>query len=190
MCVESVLLITYNEGLPWYIGYGRYNRWGPHGGTVAPYGSIRAELTFDNNTQTLDVFTLDRFKDRPAPVPTEQLELLVARGYQEIAVPLQATDHQATHFTAAAPWMKDTAAFSARMELPVGRGSIMGYFDPWVAPVIAAVPPNEVAHFQCPMHDGILSEKAGICPVCGMALVPIQIGVRTILHDPPPLPCS
>ncbi len=23
MCTESVLLITYNEGLPWYIGYGR-----------------------------------------------------------------------------------------------------------------------------------------------------------------------
>ena len=34
MCVESVLLITYNEGLPWYIGYGSYNRWGYHGGTV------------------------------------------------------------------------------------------------------------------------------------------------------------
>src|SRR5206468_3615309 len=25
MVAESVLLITYNEGLPWYIGYGRYN---------------------------------------------------------------------------------------------------------------------------------------------------------------------
>src|SRR5262249_2041183 len=25
---EGVLLVTYNEGLPWYIGYGRYNRWG------------------------------------------------------------------------------------------------------------------------------------------------------------------
>ena len=44
---ESVLLITYNEGLPWYIGYGRYNRWGPHGGPVAPYGNVRAELCFD-----------------------------------------------------------------------------------------------------------------------------------------------
>src|SRR4051794_2417384 len=47
MGVESILLITYNEGLPWYIGYGRYNRWGSHGGAVAPYGDVRAELTFD-----------------------------------------------------------------------------------------------------------------------------------------------
>ena len=26
LSVEAVLLITYNEGLPWYIGYGRYQR--------------------------------------------------------------------------------------------------------------------------------------------------------------------
>ena len=68
MCVESILLISYNEGLPWYIGYGRYNRWGPHGGTIAPYGEIRAELTYDNDTQMLDVYTLDRFKDQPVAV--------------------------------------------------------------------------------------------------------------------------
>ena len=34
MCVESVLLITYNEGLPWYLGYGNGTTAGdPHGGT-------------------------------------------------------------------------------------------------------------------------------------------------------------
>jgi len=49
MLAESVLLITYNEGLPWYIGYGRYNRWGPHGGTVAldeaPGGGARVRVS-------------------------------------------------------------------------------------------------------------------------------------------------
>ena len=100
-------------------------------------------------------------------------------------MPLNATDAEKNHFRSDAPWLKDTAAFSARMELPLKSSNRMGYFDPWVAPVIAAVPPNEVAHFQCPMHDGILSEKAGVCPVCGMELVPIQIGVRTVLHDAP-----
>ena len=44
MCAESLLLITYNEGLPWYLGYGSYNRWGPHGGTVAPLGASRGRL--------------------------------------------------------------------------------------------------------------------------------------------------
>jgi uncharacterized membrane protein len=185
MCVESVLLITYNEGLPWYIGYGRYNRWGPHGGTVAPYGDLRAELTFDNASQTLDVYTLDRFKDEPKEIARRDIELLIGRGYQEVAVPLYAADNHRTHFTSTAPWLKDAGAFSARLELPVGDSTRMGYFDPWVAPMIAAVPPNELAKFQCPMHDGIQSEKAGVCPVCGMQLVPLQTGVRTVLHDDP-----
>jgi uncharacterized membrane protein len=184
MCVESVLLITYNEGLPWYIGYGRYNRWGPHGGTVAPYGNLRAELTFNNATQTLDVFTLDRFKDQPANVNAAQVELLISRGgYEEASVPMRADGRG--HFSSHVPWMKDTAAFSARMALPVADRWRMGYFDPWVAPLIAAVPPNEVARFQCPMHDGIRSEKPGECPVCGMQLVPLPSGVRMVLHDEP-----
>jgi uncharacterized membrane protein len=183
MCAESVLLITYNEGLPWYLGYGSYNRWGPHGGTIAPLGSSRAELTYDNANQQLDVYLLDRFKDQPALAPASNVNLLIARGYSDVAVPLISSGP--AHFTAAAPWMKDTAAFSARINLVASSHERSGFFDPWVAPVIAAVPPNEVAHFQCPMHDGILSERAGTCPVCGMTLVPIQYGVRKILHDSP-----
>ena len=33
------------------------------------------------------------------------------------------------------------------------------------------------------MHDGIVSEKAGDCPICGMQMVPIQFGPRLQLHD-------
>jgi uncharacterized membrane protein len=185
MCFESVLLITYNEGLPWYIGYGRYNRWGPHGGTVAPFGDMRAELTFDNSTQTLQVFTLDRFADQPHPVDAKRVELLIGQGYREVAVALKATDAGESHFTITAPWMKDAASFSARLRLPIAGAIHTGYFDPWVAPLIAAVPPNELARYQCPMHDGIHAENAGVCPVCGMELVPIQYGPRMVLHDEP-----
>jgi uncharacterized membrane protein len=183
MCVESVLLITYNEGLPWYVGYGRYNRWGPHGGTVAPFGGTRAELTFDNDDHRLDVYLLDRFTDAPVTAPAGPVDLLVARGYTEVGVPMTpVTGGARSHFTAEAPWLDDVPAFSARLRLP---GDRTGFFDPWVAPVVAAVPPNEVARFQCPMHDGVLSEKPGECPLCGMTLVPIQVGVRRVLHDPP-----
>jgi uncharacterized membrane protein len=185
MCVESILLITYNEGLPWFIGYGRYNRWGPHGGTVAPYGDLRAELTFDNDTQLLSVYTLDRFKDQLKPIDRGPVTLLIGQGYHEVSVPLLAVDAARTRFTASAPWLKDSPAFAARMLIPIGGHTKMGYFDPWVAPVIAAVPPNELARYQCPMHDGIHSEKPGVCPVCGMELVPIQTTIRTVLHDPP-----
>ncbi len=187
MCVESGLLITYNEGLPWYVGYGRYNRWGPHGGTVAPFGDTRAELTFDNASRRLDVYLLDRFTDAPAAAAAAgPVDLLVARGYAEVGVPLSAVGGDRSHFTAAAPWLADVPAFSARLLIPDGHDATRGgFFDPWVAPVVAAVPPNEVARFQCPMHDGVLSETAGDCPLCGMALVPVQAGVRRVLHDPP-----
>ena len=181
LCVEAGLLITYNEGLPWYVGYGRYNRWGPHGGTVAPLGDSRAELTFDNAARRLDVYLLDRFTDRPVPAAAGPVDLLIARGYADVGVPLSAVGGDRSHLTADAPWLADAAAFSARLSMPGGRG---GFFDPWVAPIIAAVPPNEVARFQCPMHDGILSEHPGTCPACHMALVPIQTGVRRVLHDP------
>lgn len=198
LCIESILLITYNEGLPWYVGYGRYNRWGPHGGTVAPYGDRRAELTFDEKFQRLDVYVLDRFDDKkPIRVPASQLDVLIARGYQETVVPVDAIPDEtgavssstagASHFTAIVPFLKDVPAFCARMALPMpshgGMTMKMGYFDPWVTPVIAAVPPNEVARFQCPMHEGIRATEPGECPLCHMPLVPITRGIRTTLHD-------
>jgi len=202
MCVESVLLITYNEGLPWFIGYGAYNRWPtpdhPHG-TIAPYGPIRAELDFDTHTQKLDLFVRDRFKDDPVAVPTRQVDLLIDRGYTETAVPLLAdgSGDAAAHFSAFAPFLKDVPAFCARAALPLGSSMKMGYFDPWVVPLITPVPPNEVARYQCPMHDGIISEHPGNCPLCGMPMVPILLTPRLVLHDgdydmrlettPPPL---
>ena len=58
----------------------------------------------------------------------------------------------------------------------------MGYFDPWVTPAVRPVPPNRVARFQCPMHDGIISETQGGCPLCGMALVPLRRLPPATLH--------
>ena len=59
----------------------------------------------------------------------------------------------------------------------------MGYFDPWVVDLIKPVPPNEVPLYQCPMHDGIISETPGICPLCGMPLVRYMRYPRPTLHD-------
>lgn len=184
MLSESILLLTYNEGLPWYIGYGRYNRWGPNGGTVAPFGDVRAELTFDEPTQRIDVRVLDRFKDEPKSVKADAVDVLIARGYEETAVRLN-SDGSGHRFSAEAPFLRNIPAFSARLALPVGSDGRMkmGYFDPWVTPVIAAVPPNEVARFVCPMHEGIRAVEAGNCALCNMPLVPIDSTPRTTLHD-------
>jgi hypothetical protein len=188
MAMESLLLITYNEGLPWYIGYGTYNRWGPHGGTVAPYGAYRAELMVDQATGTADVYVLDRFKDEPLRLHTFGHEsLLIERGYTDTAVDLMAVSpqlaevvgsnasigpqqYETDHFQGKAELLKHVAAFSARM----GLGGRMGYFDPWVTPVVAAVPPNELALYECPMHEGMRSVKEGTCPLCGMEMMPIR----------------
>jgi uncharacterized membrane protein len=177
MCVESVLLITYNEGLPWYIGYGKYNRWGPHGGTVAPFGDWRAELTFDNATQTIDVYQLDRFKDETRETKAPPTEVLISRGYEEVSVPL--TPRGRSRFSGPAPFLKDVPAFAARLQV-FGK---TGYFDPWVTPAVKPVPPNEIAAFRCPMHEGVRSASSGICPVCGMPLTPIDNMPRRGLHD-------
>jgi len=187
MCAESLLLITYNEGLPWYIGYGHYNRWGSHhNGTIAPYGPIRAELTFDPSTQLLDVYVKDRFSETPAPVAAGQVNLLISRGYTEIGVPLRAdgNSNPASHFSAYAPFLKNTPAFCARLALPLGRCLKMGYFDPWVSDLIQPVPPNQLAQYQCPMHEGIISVSPGYCPLCGMPLMPILRTPPTSLHLP------
>jgi uncharacterized membrane protein len=192
MCTESVLLITYNEGLPWYIGYGSYNRWGvnadgtrdPHA-PIAPFGSIRAQLNFDPGTQRLDLWVKDRFAETPVRVPASQVTLLVSRGYSEMGIPMRADGGEpASHFSAVAPYLKNVPAFSARVALPIGSSMKMGYFDPWVSGLINPVPPNEVARYQCPMHDGIISVNPGVCPICGMALVPIRRTPPTYLHLP------
>jgi uncharacterized membrane protein len=185
MCVESILLISYNEGLPWYIGYGRYNRAGPHDGTVAPFGAIRAELTLDGQSQRLDLYVLDRFTANPVAVPAAAVNVLISRGYTETGVSLASGigDAPASHFSAAAPFLRGADSFSARAILPVNGSLKVGFFDPWVTPLIHAIPPNEVARYQCPMHDGILSESPGNCPLCGMPMVPILTSPRTTLHE-------
>jgi uncharacterized membrane protein len=185
---ESILLVTYNEGLPWYIGYGRYQRWGMRadgtrdpGAPIAPYGPIRAQLDFDPRTQLVVVSIKDRFTESPASVAATAIDLRVSRGYEEVGVRL-AADASRARFSARAPFLAGVMAFSARAELPVDGRMTMGYFDPWVTSAIKPVPANRAARFQCPMHDGMISEGPGACPLCGMALVPLRRGTPAGLH--------
>ncbi|HVX85871.1 MAG TPA: DUF2231 domain-containing protein [Phycisphaerae bacterium] len=208
MAIESLLLISYNEGLPWYIGYGRYNRWAPgdtaHVGNVviAPYGPVRAALRVDPSDGKAYLDVLDKQTDAPAPVAADKpLMLLVQHGYQQTAIPLAAMTRQArparyqdpghahdltaSHFEGQAELLKVLPGFSASLALPLDGKNVMGYFDPWVTPIISAVPPNEVALYQCPMHEGIRSQSPGVCPLCGMELIAINRQLRPpgMLHD-------
>ena len=90
MCVEAFLLLTYTESIPWWAGIGHYNRWGPNGGSIAPFGKERAELTLDSKSGTLDLWVLDRFSDQPMPIDATNITVVIGQRYEETAVPLHA----------------------------------------------------------------------------------------------------
>ena len=187
LSVESFLLLTYTEGIPWWAGIGHYNRWGPNGGCVAPFGQERAELMFDSTKNLLELRVLGRFTDEPVRIAATNVTVIVARGYSETAVPLDAVDSRgglASHFRGRALFLKDALQFDARVALPLRGKNRTGYFDPWVTPVVTGIPPNEVAKFVCPMHDGMRSTTPGECKLCGMPLVPLQQARTKELHDP------
>src|SRR5580704_16977067 len=183
---QSFLLLTYTEGIPWWAGIGHYNRWGPNGGCIASFGKERAELVFDPQATAMDVRILDRFADDPDCIAATNINDIIARGYEETAVPLIAVDDTngvASHFRGRALFLKDAVQFDARVSLPLAGKMRSGYFDPWVTPVIHGIPPNELARFVCPMHEGIRSTTSGVCRICGMPLVPLQLTPPKELHD-------
>ncbi|HVT81207.1 MAG TPA: DUF2231 domain-containing protein, partial [Phycisphaerae bacterium] len=210
MGIESILLISYNEGLPWYIGYGTYNRWGPSHQpednqdrdniTVAPFGKFRAILFVNQDNGDLFVVFRDRFLPDEYHVTLDaQPQLILSRGNSEIALPLtkaiadSATpaekaaaenDFSGSGFRTHADFVKTASFLSARLVLKMNGREHVGYFDPWVTAAVTAVPPNLVAKYNCPMHENVRTEKPGQCPLCHMELIPI-LPPRALnqLHD-------
>jgi hypothetical protein len=186
LLVESFLLLTYTEGIPWWAGIGHYNRWGPNGGCIAPFGKERAELALDAGTGMMDLRVLERFADKPVRIGATNVTVLVSQRYRQTSVPLTAVDAQdgtASHFRGPADFLKGALQFDAQITLPL-RGKLRtSYIDPWVASAITGIPPNKVAKFFCPMHEGIRSAQPGDCRLCGMPLVPIKTKLSTELHD-------
>ncbi len=213
MLAEAILLITYNEGLPWYIGYGKYNRWGPNetsAVTIAPFGDFRAAMLIDQNTGMAFVAFRDRFTDDPVSLPLDNAPtLLISRGYEETAIPLAksprsdagtppaaapaapspANDNAftASNFRGQADFLKSAALVSARLVINLHGQRRVGYFDPWVTPAVTAIPANEFADYlyQCPMHEWVRSkDPTAVCPLCGMQMIKIQLPRPAgILHD-------
>jgi len=46
--------------------------------------------------------------------------------------------------------------------------------ESFLAPREAAPPPRSAARYSCPMHPEIVRDEPGDCPICGMALEPIE----------------
>ena len=90
MLLESCLLINYNEGLPWFLGYGDMAVSTPHHGLLAHFGNNRAELVFNRDSGALDVYILDRNRDAPRPIAASELTGIARVGMESTLIPLAA----------------------------------------------------------------------------------------------------
>ena len=72
MLTEAALLINYNEGLPWFLGYRYLSLIAPHHGLIAPIGSARAELVFDPDSLRMDVYLLRQSDNEPSPASSRR----------------------------------------------------------------------------------------------------------------------
>lgn len=184
MCVEAILLINYNEGLPWFLGYQDQSVAAPHGGLLAPLGRNRAELLFSPETGRLEVYVLNPQRGEPAALPAEEAAAIVRVGEEATLVPLTAAEGETgSHYVGSVGFLKETPLFQAQAIFAVGGRRLTADFEPWVAPRYAAV--SVAAAYVCPMHPEVGAESPGLCPQCGM---PLEARYRTrkadSLHDP------
>ena len=180
MFIESIFLLNYNEGLPWFLGYGGLTETAPHKGLVAPWGKARAEMTFNPNTNRLDVWLMNQGDNRPRPIAAKQIEAVVKVGTEATTVPLiAATDEtangKASHFMGTASFLHNAALFQTQALIPqdskTGAASpLVADFEPWTN-TLAAKGTRSTAAYICPMHSYLGSGSPGHCDVCGMALV-------------------
>jgi uncharacterized membrane protein len=183
MGLEALLLINYNEGLPWFLGYGRFSAVAAHGGLVAPLGPNRAELVYHPETARLELFVMRPDGGEPVPVPAREARAVVRVGDQATEVTLTA-DPGGAHFAGTANFLRGLPTFQVRAHVRTGRGrEWIADFEPWVDRAQAA--PHSTASWVCPMHPQTGSAAPGRCPLCGMALQPRRPPRPAgVLHDP------
>ena len=182
MLLEACLLINYNEGLPWFVGYGDIAVSTPHNGLLAHFGPNRAELVFDRSSGRVDVYILDRSRDSSHPIAARELTGIARVGMETTLIPLAAApspSQRATHFTGQAAFLRDVPLFQFR----ASANGATADFEP-VVDASKTLTRAANAAYLCPMHPEIGSGAAGLCSICGMNLVPNKMPrPASALHD-------
>ncbi len=174
MLTESIFLLNYNEGLPWFLGYRNLSLSAPHHGTIAPLGSDRAELTYDPVANRLDVYVLNQSDDTPHPIDAAGVQAVVKVGSDTTAVTLLPAGADRTHYFGNASFLQNQPMFEAQAQVWLsGRTNaapLVADFEPWIDPALATG--HTKAAYVCPMHSASGSNAPGKCPICGMEMVP------------------
>lgn len=174
MAVEAVLLITYNEGLPWFLGYGRHSTVAAHGGLVAPLGPHRAELVYDPDTTRLDLHILRPDSAQPVPLPIQTVQAVVRVGEEATEVPLKAnpgsSGGQHAHFSGTASFLRGLPLFQVQARVLIEGRNYVADFEPWVDKTL--VKPTASFAYVCPMHPHVGAASPGKCALCAMPLQP------------------
>lgn len=187
MLAESIFLLNYNEGLPWFLGYGKLSLAAPHGGLIAPLGDQRAELVYHPETNRIDLYLLKQGADSPYVVDASEVQAITRVGTESTIVPLRlcAEPGSASHFAGQASYLKGLSTFQTQVIVKdngKARRVLKADFEPWIDSASNA--PRSQAAYVCPMHPSVGAGAPGTCAVCGMTLVPNK-GARPadILHD-------
>lgn len=186
MCLEAILLINYNEGLPWFMGYGRFSEQAAHGGIVAPLGPHRAELVYHPDTTRLEMFVQEPDSGKRVFLPIQTATAIVRLGDDATQVDLPANpggESSSAHFAGEAPFLRGAAMFTVQARVSLDGREYTADFEPWIDPALTG---HSKAKWVCPMHPNVGSDTAKQrCKVCGMAL---ELLARNRpagqLHDP------
>jgi len=172
LLVQSILLLKYNEDLPWFLGYHEIDATPPKGGVLAQVPGGRAELVFDGETGALDLFFWEPKQAAPVAVAARSLPAVVEIGnaLHEIEfTPRDANAGQTARFHTQAEWLRRVPLFTVRLHLDGKTAE----FDPIVtAPVLPPLVGAEKV-YGCPMCPDVLSAKPARCPMCRMELVEV-----------------
>ncbi|CEK14775.1 predicted membrane protein [Chthonomonas calidirosea] len=188
MMFEAFLLINYNEGLPWFLGYGHLSRSAPHHGLVAPLGHERAELTYNPGTQRFDLYLYHQSNDLPYPIKVYSAQLVIKIGGDTTALKLHPTNADLSHYTGVATFLHNVTFFEPRALLwpsdrPPTAAPLIADFEPWIDHNAAF--PHSHLPYVCPMHPNVGATHPGFCPLCGMPLEPNKPPRPWgVLHDP------
>jgi uncharacterized membrane protein len=204
IAVEAVLLLTYTEGMPWFLGYKPMLRDGPDSdGLTSQIGDHRAMLVFEHHTLTLNVHFYQLDEDKPWDRPFEPIPGIVRAGRESTSILLK--PKSPSHFVAEALFLRNASMFT--LEIPGVE------FEPWTSwkvgspriaksPVCPFEPTVKVfgncascgrpgtknysyADWICPEHHSISAGEQRTCPLCGrwLQLNPERASVTRLTSD-------